>query len=116
MVFHEDSWFLGINEHENLEYAKEQIMNGIKAFLESQETCSLFEKGEIGRNKSKVSASYYLNFNLKDYYRIIAKMAFNLLAYKKGQEYVLNKRFDPIRNAIYTGNNIGSHISTTINC
>lgn len=30
-------------------------------------------------------------------------MVFNLLTLEKGQEFILNSRFDPIRNWIYTG-------------
>ncbi|MGL6186360.1 MAG: hypothetical protein ACRC1T_13420 [Clostridium chrysemydis] len=46
------------------------------------------------------SLNLKMEFNIENFYRICAKIALNYLALKRGQEYVLNKRFDKLRNFI----------------
>ena len=71
-------------------------------------------KLENYRNKEetyKVSYQGKSTFCLKDVERIYAKMAFNVLAHIKGQEFVLRANFDSIRQAITTGESIRELVS-----
>ena len=45
-------------------------------------------------------------FNPNDYYRVLAKIAFNCLAHLKERYFVLQHAFDPIREAIYKGTDV----------
>ncbi|MGG0179225.1 hypothetical protein ACTFQO_25135 [Bacillus cereus group sp. MYBK29-1] len=51
----------------------------------------------------QVSVSQSLQISENEYFRICAKIAFNYLAFTKGQEFVLQDNFDPIRNWIVNG-------------
>jgi len=53
--------------------------------------------------KSQVSCHQSMAFNIENYFRVCAKIAFNFLALSKGQAFVLQSEFDPIRNWIVSG-------------
>ena len=59
----------------------------------------------------KVSYQGKSIFCLEDVKRIYAKIAFNVLAHIKGQEFVLRANFDSIRRAITTGESIRELVS-----
>ena len=61
--------------------------------------------------KYKVEYKKRLAFIVDSIQRVYAKMAFNTLAFIKGQEFVLRGEFDPLREAITTGANIQKFVS-----
>lgn len=71
------------------------------------------EFGDYGRTEGVYKVSYQgkSSFCLEDIKRVYAKIAFNVLAHIKGQEFVLREGFDPIRQAIRTGESIKELVS-----
>ena len=61
--------------------------------------------------KQQIEYRKKLAFIVSAVQRVYAKIAFNTLAYLKGQEFVLREEFDSIRKAILTGNDISSFVS-----
>ncbi|MER2172479.1 MAG: hypothetical protein ABS938_17820, partial [Psychrobacillus psychrodurans] len=51
----------------------------------------------------QVKVHQHYRIDIEENNRIIAKMAFNFLAFEKGSDFVLNSKFDAIRNWILTG-------------
>lgn len=66
---------------------------------------------DSNKSSSQVSTYQSISFDMDIASREIAKMVFNCLALEKGQEFVLNPRFDPIRNWIYTGEGKNDFVS-----
>jgi hypothetical protein len=61
--------------------------------------------------EKQVTAHFDMIFKIDDYCRVVAKTAFNCLAFIKGSAFMLEKIFDPIRYAIYTGIGISQYVS-----
>lgn len=95
-------WFLGINNKE-LEPQAQKFIDAIKNW----ESVNYKSKQEINEPVT-VHQSYTID--LEDNNRIVAKMAFNFLAFEKGQQFVLDSRFDNIRSWIYTGNSQNTYV------
>lgn len=60
------------------------------------------------KERSQVTAAIHQAFNIDEYFQVIAKIAFNCLAELRGQDYVLQEKFDEIREAVLTGKEIES--------
>lgn len=58
-----------------------------------------------------MTANMHQMIDLNAYFRVTAKIAFNCLAELRGSEYVMQKKFDAIRNAILTGEGIDQVVS-----
>ena len=61
--------------------------------------------------KHFIEQNIEFGFNIFEVYRVYAKIVFNCLAKLKGQEFVLQNKFDNIRNSIVTGKNIDKFVS-----
>ena len=61
--------------------------------------------------EEQVTHESCLAYNPLNVFRVFGKMAFNVLAFTQGQEFVLRKEFDKIRYAIVTGENIRKYVS-----
>lgn len=102
----DDKFYLAVHsEHE------------IKAALDSLELMQKRDLTNRTEGKSIVSdgikANQTLEFN-DDIKRIIGKMAFNFLAFKKGPEFILDDKFDGIRRWIYKGDIKNQYVSENI--
>jgi len=91
----DDKWFLGINNDNILPIATEFIN-----YLRNRKTVNV---NDSKRYSTQVKANLKSKIDMEVTYRVIAKMVFNLLALEKGHEFILESRFDPIRNWIYSG-------------
>lgn len=80
------------NKNIDLNYIKEKIQ---KFIIE-------VKKNRISKEVSeeKIKANLELKFNIDEFLRVSAKIVFNYLAFKKGQEFVLDPKFDEIRDYI----------------
>ena len=58
------------------------------------------------KGRNHVTSDIRQEIDLYAYYRVVAKIAFNCLAEVRGREYVMQQKFDPVREAILTGKDI----------
>lgn len=104
-------YYLGYGEHRNKNQwilassdpiLKEIVEENLYSFLRSFKN-----NGEIGIEKVQLPSNAQLNFEIEwnedFFFRVSAKIVFNYLAMTKGQHYVLDSQFDPIRNWILNG-------------
>lgn len=92
----------------------DQLCNYVKTLLEKiqHSPCNTYDKrNEREKPKSLVDYQFHFRFDDIEASRVIAKIAFNCLAYIKGQEFVLKSEFDKFRRAIVTGENIKNYVS-----
>lgn len=73
---------------------EEKIPSGIDGF------------GNLCVEKSQVTSDMHQMIDMHAYMRVVAKIAFNCLAEVCGRNYVMQAKFDPIREAILTGEEI----------
>lgn len=103
-------WYLAIAEKKSSDEAKEGMkkeLELLKKFYKKRDNGEeMLKSGAIHVEKSQVTAEMKMAFNMHAYFRVVAKIAFNCLADLKGQDYVLQEKFDAIRKAIVTGENI----------
>jgi len=99
--FHEDKWYLAIPSENSLETCKKLINSLVNA-----------ESMIRIRTEKKISQTlaYFPFVYDENYYRIVAKTAFNYLASICGQEFILNKDFDKIRNYILHGGDNSNYV------
>ncbi|WP_240416760.1 hypothetical protein [Paenibacillus periandrae] len=89
--FHDGKWHLACSpelEHKKVIDVIQTIKNGTINVL------------SVNEKESYYNSHQQLTFNEDIYSRVIAKFAFNFLAYSIGQDEVLDARFDPIREWI----------------
>jgi len=98
----DNKWFLAVNNEELVSLAEKRI----RKF----QNCDKFNIGHYNRELTPVTNSQEYNMDLDNFDRIIAKMAFNFLACKKGSEFVLKSEFDSIRSWILEGTNPSNKI------
>lgn len=106
----DNKWFLGVSDKENAESIKPLILQAVQKISASEPDKVLNENNDMQTSSSQVTASYSIEFNYMDCFRVYAKIAFNSLAYLRGQDYVLLPEFDNIRNSILTGRNISEYV------
>lgn len=105
-------WYLAISEVEiDVSEVKNNICKLIKYFLENHQAKNELELNNIEIETSQVTANYQYTFSISDSFRIYAKIAFNCLAKLKGNDYVIDSKFDNIRSAILTGEMIEDLVS-----
>lgn len=103
--FHDKKCYLAIKEGADSKKAKVLITLWVKEL----DKANKIKKFTYAKKQQKVCIKN--SFNLEDdYFRVLAKIGFNCLAYVSDANFVLDKKFDPVREAIYTGNNIYNHI------
>lgn len=107
----EGEYYLGYGEHRNKKMwilagsdpiSKEILETKICSFLKAFKNESI-----LGLEMIEVPSNLQLYFedvsNIDYFFRVSAKIIFNYLAMTKGQDYVLDSQFDPIRNWILNG-------------
>lgn len=62
--------------------------------------------GNLCVEKSQVTSNMHQMIDMNAYMRVVAKIAFNCLAEVRGRDYVMQPKFDSIREAILTGEEI----------
>ena len=105
-------WHLGVSQNQNPELIKSIVLKAVHKLIENHEIFDNQHK-EIKLTSTQVTASFEIMFNYEDVFRVYAKIAFNALASLKGQDFVLNRKFDDIRNAILVGKDILSYVTIT---
>jgi len=96
--FHDKKLFIAYHPEGDLESFK----NFLKEDLDLEKIN--LPKTTIQKRESQVKSSIAVNFDIKEYYRVCAKTAFNALCYVAGDEFVLRGEFDKIRDFILKGN------------
>lgn len=95
-------WFLAIKDKE-MEPVAQKFIDKIR----DAKTVNINDSKETS---GQVKVHQHYKIDLEGSNRIIAKMAFNFLASEKGIDFVLDSKFDPIRNWILTGENNQSFV------
>lgn len=95
-------WFLAIKDKEMVPVAQKLIDT-----IRGAKTVKINDSKETS---CQVKVHQHYKIDLEGNNRIIAKMAFNFLASEKGIEFVLDSKFDPIRNWLLTGENNKSFV------
>ena len=107
--FYEKRWHLAINKNCNIEEAMHSFTIVVKNISNIiNESMRIADNGYM--TESQVTSHLEMVYK-NDLFRVIAKTVFNCLAYIMGSSFVLNKAFDSIRSAIYTGKNIEKYIN-----
>lgn len=103
-------WYLATAPGKKDEELKEDIKKELaflKLYYKKEGQGELAKSLEsIRKEKSQVTAAIHQAFDIDEYFQVIAKIAFNCLAELRGQDYVLQEKFDEIREAILTGQEI----------
>ncbi|MBD8115057.1 hypothetical protein [Priestia megaterium] len=92
--YQDNRWHLGLS---NLKLIPE-IQGYIKRLLD--QTSFDNQVPQYGQSQPKVEQTIQMN---NDFFRVCAKIIFNYLAYIKGRDFVLQEKFDLIRNWIVKG-------------
>lgn len=94
-----DKWYLGVNK--NNKYSMFDIKKSIHEIIDKLLDKSNFEESEY--RKSRIVTNQCFDFDIDVFLRVCCKIVFNFLASYKGQEFILDERFDPIREWIVSG-------------
>lgn len=98
-----NDWYIAT--HSNVDSGKLREIHELLQTIVSNKK----EEVELGNNHFEPQVSMRLSIVTEDY-RMIAKMAFNYLAHKRGTEYVLDDKFDKIRDWIVSGEGNVDHM------
>ena len=85
---------------------EQELLNQSGACLQDKRPTGIEGFGTAHRAENHVTSDIRQEIDLYAYYRVVAKIAFNCLAEVRGREYVMQQKFDPIREAILTGKEI----------
>ncbi|MFC0475578.1 hypothetical protein ACFFHF_09985 [Robertmurraya beringensis] len=102
--YHEGKWHLGLS---NVELAK-KLMEFVHKMVDQTPE----QKSEPGYGTFQATVHQSLQFDPDSYFRTCSKIIFNYLAYEKGQNFVLDSCFDPIRHWIVNGGE--NHFATLL--
>lgn len=100
MGYHED-----LNKENVIQLGKDLIK-----LLKTAVSHHAFQQGKICCQKDYITGLYHYEFHLSVICCVYAKIAFNALAALTDQGFMQNPGFNPLRNAILTGNNIESMV------
>lgn len=111
---HNNRWYLAYKETQNIEMAKSFIKEFVCAIIEQTPQERIIDIcNDIVNNIEVISSNVHSNlkaeFNYNNSNRVIAKTAFNCLAYLKGSDFMLRSEFNPMREAIYNGEDMNKH-------
>ena len=87
-------------------YMKE-LLNQSETETQETKPSGMEGLGKLCKEKSQITSNMRQEIDLFAYYRVVAKIAFNCLAKVRGREYVMQQKFDPIREAILMDASIG---------
>lgn len=85
---------------------EQELLNQSGACLQDKRPTGIEGFGTAHRAENHVTSDIRQEIDLYAYYRVVAKIAFNCLAEVRGREYVMQQKFDPIRETILTGEEI----------
>ena len=85
---------------------EQELLNQSGACLQDKRPTGIEGFGTAHRAENHVTSNMRQEIDLYAYYRVVAKIAFNCLAEVRGREYVMQQKFDPVREAILTGKDI----------
>lgn len=92
--YHDGKWHVALSN--------KALISEIDGFIEKILSQKVFENGTP--QYATVQPKVHQTIQMDDrYFRTCAKIVFNYLAFTKGQEFVLNERFDPLRDWIVNG-------------
>lgn len=91
---HDGRWYLALSNNDIESEVNKYVQELIKE-NQFKNVTPFFKK-----EQPKIKQTIIIDDN---FYRVCAKILFNYLAFVKGQEFVLQKNFDPIRNWILNG-------------
>ena len=111
--FYNNKSYLAIDKKCNGEEAKKSANAFVKILLDAKEKDKINMDNNFAYTQDQVEAHFEMAFSMPDYFRIVAKTAFNSLTYLKGSSFVLNKMFDTTRQAIYSGKDIEKYVKMT---
>ena len=92
----ESKWYLGVHEN-SFSYPLSDIINKLVNKRYSN------EKPQF--NATQVTCHQHMVFNIEKFNRVCAKTVFNFLAFSHGSDFVLQEKFDSIREWIINGGN-----------
>lgn len=98
----------------HIAFSDSKHLNNINKWIERLNKTTLPEKVNAENKSAMVNAMQGLQVS-ESYFRTCAKIAFNFLAFVKGQEFVLQECFDPIRNWIINGGKNKAFVSDFLN-
>ncbi|HBF6022975.1 TPA: hypothetical protein KOS16_003770 [Clostridioides difficile] len=93
-------WFIGHNPNVSI---NEDLKEKLKKFTKEVYLYSVGKKFDLTIEYKKVTSHQPIIFSQELFFRTCAKIAFNYVASIVGQEAVLNKEFDVIRNYVLNG-------------
>lgn len=109
--YHNKCWYLGIPKSENGDTTKKHAAHTVSMLRElTVETILTDNRNTPLYREEQVALYQEMAFNWIDILRVYAKIAFNCLAFLKGRDYVLQEAFDPLRQAILTGEQIAYYV------
>ena len=82
------------------------LLNASNADAQVNESFGIVDLQMPHKGRNHVTSDIRQEIDLYAYYRVVAKIAFNCLAEVRGWEYVMQQKFDPVREAILTGKDI----------
>lgn len=109
--YHNGKWFLGLHPNSDEDGAKRMAKQ--VAALVTKERERYEQVAQLTASSEQVTVHYQHAMFLDDYYRVIAKIAFNAVAYMYGREVVMAECFDGIRQAILSGEQIEEYVFFT---
>ena len=89
---------------------EQELLNQSGACLQDKRPTGIEGFGTAHRAENHVTSDIRQEIDLYAYYRVVAKIAFNCLAEVRGREYVMQQKFDPIRETILTGEAIDKKV------
>lgn len=84
----------------------QELLNQSETETQEMKPLGMEGLGKLCKEKSQITSNMRQEIDLFAYYRVVAKIAFNCLAKVRGREYVMQQKFDSIREAILTGKDI----------
>lgn len=100
----DDKWYIGINKNSN-KYSMFDIKKSIHKVIDKIKTKDIHADPQY-RNSHIVAKMNY-DFDTDTFFRVCSKIVFNFLASYKGHEFVLQDKFNPIREWIINGGENG---------
>ncbi|WP_123053166.1 hypothetical protein [Clostridium sp. JN-1] len=91
----QNKWYLGVHDDTVKPPSLEYINKIIKSIIVSKPQPKFESEQVISHQSTK--------FDIENFYRVCAKIVFNFLAFSNGSQFVLQNKFDPIRNWIVNG-------------
>ena len=82
------------------------LLNASNADAQENKSSGIVDLQMPHKGRNHVTSDIRQEIDLYAYYRVVAKIAFNCLAEVRGREYVMQQKFDPVREAILTGKDI----------